>query len=133
MIYSKKVIEHFQKPRNQGKIKNADAVGQAGNPVCGDMMKIYLRIGKKQKTKNKKQDLIIKDIKFETLGCAAAIAVSSALTDIAKGKTLDEASKITKDDIVKNLGGLPPLKIHCSMLGLEALHKAIKDYQFKIK
>lgn len=119
MMYTKKVIEHFKNPHNQGEIKSADAVGQAGNPSCGDIMKIYLKI----------KNNIIEDIKFETLGCAAAIAVSSALTDIVKGKSLDEAMKITKDDIVKDLGGLPPLKIHCSMLGLEALAQAIKKYK----
>jgi len=123
MLYSNKVIKHFKNPRNQGVIKNADAVGEAGNPVCGDVMKIYLKI------KDKK----IRDVKFETLGCAAAIAVSSALTEIVKGKTLVEATKIKKDDVVKRLGGLPPVKIHCSMLGLEALHKAINNYQLKIK
>jgi len=119
MQYTKKVLAHFQAPHNQGVIKNADAVGQVGNPVCGDVMKIYLKI---------KADKI-KDIKFETLGCAAAIAVSSALTDLAKGKTLKQALKITKDKIVKDLGGLPPAKVHCSMLGVEALHQAIAKYQ----
>ncbi len=119
MIYSDKVLEHFKHPHNQGSIKNADAIGEVGNPVCGDVMKIYLKI----------KDNIIKDIKFETLGCAAAIAVSSALTDIVKGKTLDEAIKITKDDIVEDLGGLPASKIHCSMLGVEALQAAIKNYK----
>jgi len=118
MQYTKKVIQHFKKPHNQGIIKNADAVGQVGNPACGDVMKIYLKIEKEK----------IKNIKFETLGCAAAIAVSSALTDIAKGKTLDKALKITKDEIVKDLGGLPAQKIHCSMLGIEALHQAINKY-----
>lgn len=130
MIYTDKVIKHFKNPHNQGIIKNADAVGEAGNPACGDVMKIYLKISRKQKTENRKQDFI-KDIKFETLGCAAAIAVSSALTDIAKGKTLDEAMKIKKDDIMKSLGGLPPLKIHCSMLGIEALYKAIEEFRSK--
>lgn len=123
MQYTKKVIQHFQKPHNQGQIKNADAIGQAGNPVCGDVMKIYLKIAE-----NKAKDKYIKDIKFETLGCAAAIAVSSALTDIAKGKSLNDALKIKKDEIVKDLGGLPPVKIHCSMLGVEALHEAINKY-----
>lgn len=118
MQYTKKVLAHFQKPHNQGVIKNADAVGQVGNPSCGDVMKIYLKI----------QGDKIKDIKFETLGCAAAIAVSSSLTDIAKGKTLTQAMKITKDKIVKDLGGLPPVKIHCSMLGVEALQQAINEY-----
>ena len=123
MQYSKKVIEHFKHPHNQGKIKNADAIGQVGNPSCGDVMKIYLKIGK-----NKKGEKIIKDIKFETLGCAAAISVSSVLTVLVKGKTITEALKITKDKIVKDLGGLPPVKIHCSMLGIEALHQAIEKY-----
>ncbi|MDP3043353.1 MAG: iron-sulfur cluster assembly scaffold protein [bacterium] len=124
MQYTKKVIQHFRNPHNQGVIKNADAIGQAGNPVCGDILKIYLKI---RRGKDKKGGWIIKDVKFETLGCAAAIAVSSALTDRAKGKTLDEALKITKDKIVKDLGGLPPVKIHCSMLAVEALRKAIKN------
>ena len=121
MKYSKKVIAHFQNPHNQGRIKNPDAVGQVGNPICGDVMKMYLKI------KNNRIDVI----KFETLGCAAAIAVSSALTDLAKGKTLAQALKITKDQIVKDLGGLPPVKVHCSMLGVEALHQAINQYMHK--
>ncbi|MCK4554827.1 iron-sulfur cluster assembly scaffold protein [Candidatus Parcubacteria bacterium] len=121
MPYSKKVIEHFKNPHNQGKIKNADAVGKVGNPICGDILKIYLKI----------KNNVIKDIKFETLGCAAAIAVSSVLTDRAKGKILDEALKIKKDDIVKDLGGLPEIKIHCSMLGVDALQQAIKNYKNK--
>ena len=121
MSYSKKVLDHFKNPCNQGLIKNADAVGKVGNPICGDVMKIYLKI----------KNNIIEDIKFETLGCAAAIAVSSVLTDMAKGKTLDKALKITKDKIVKNLGGLPAIKIHCSMLGVEALQKAIEEFRSK--
>jgi len=123
MQYSKKVLQHFKNPRNQGRIKNADVVSQVGNQSCGDIMKIYLKI-----SENKKGEKIIKDIKFETLGCAAAISVSSALTVMAKGKTLVEAAKITKDRIVKDLGGLPPVKVHCSMLGVEALHQAIEKY-----
>lgn len=123
MIYTKKVLEHFKNPHNQGIIKDADAIGEVGNPTCGDVMKIYLKI------KNKK----IEEVKFETLGCAAAIAVSSAFTDMVKGKTVKEALKITKDEIVKNLGGLPAPKIHCSMLGVEALHEAIKNYKLKSK
>jgi len=119
MPYSEKVLEHFQHPRNEGSMADADAVGEVGNPVCGDVMKIYLKI----------RDRRIKDIKFETLGCAAAIAVSSALTEIAKGKSLDQALKIEKDDIVRELGGLPDLKIHCSMLGVEAMRAAIAKYQ----
>ena len=127
MQYSKKVIEHFRNPHNQGRIKNADAVGQVGNLACGDVMKIYLKI-----SENKAGDKIIKDIKFETLGCAAAISVSSALTDRAKGLTLEKALKIKKGEIVKDLGGLPPIKVHCSMLGVEALRQAIENYN-KIK
>ena len=127
MQYSKKVIEHFKNPHNQGSLRNADAVGQVGNAACGDVMKIYLKIGKKKKGQE-----LIKDIKFETLGCAAAISVSSALTDRAKGLTLEKALKIKKDEIVKDLGGLPPIKVHCSMLGVEALRQAIEKY-LKIK
>jgi nitrogen fixation protein NifU and related proteins len=123
MQYTQKVIDHFKNPHNQGVIENADAVGEAGNPVCGDVMKIYLKV----------KDNIIADVKFETLGCAAAIAVSSSLTDLVKSKTLDEALAVTKDKIVEDLGGLPPVKIHCSMLGVEALHKAIKEYKNKNK
>jgi nitrogen fixation protein NifU and related proteins len=122
-MYTPKVLEHFKNPHNQGEMKDCDAVGQEGNPVCGDVMKIYLKI----------ENNVIKDIKFETLGCAAAIAVSSDLTDMVKGKTLEEALKITKDDVVKDLGGLPPVKVHCSMLGVDALRKAIKNYQLKNK
>jgi len=121
MQYTQKVIDHFKNPHNQGEIKDADAIGQAGNPVCGDVMKIYLKV------ENNK----IADVKFETLGCAAAIAVSSSLTDFVKGKSLDEALAVTKDQIVNYLGGLPPVKIHCSMLGVEALHEAIKEYKTK--
>jgi len=131
MNYSKKVIQHFKNPHNQGRIKNADAIGQVGNPVCGDVMKIYLKMGHRHDGagKNKKNQEIVKDIKFETLGCAAAIAVSSAFTDMVKGKTLTEALKLTKDQIVKDLGGLPPVKVHCSMLAVEGLHQAIEKYQ----
>lgn len=121
MQYTDKVLEHFRNPQNQGVIEDADAVGQEGNPQCGDIMKIYLKI----------KDDVIDDIKFETLGCAAAIAVSSALTVVAKGKTLEGAMAITKDDVVTSLGSLPDPKIHCSMLGVDALHQAIKNYQNK--
>jgi nitrogen fixation protein NifU and related proteins len=120
MLYSKQVLDHFQNPRNQGKMTSPDAVSQVGNPVCGDIMKIYLKIDKKL---NK-----IKDIKFETLGCGAAIACSSVVTESAKGKTLQNALKLDKDIILKKLGGLPNQKVHCSMLSIEALHKAINDY-----
>jgi nitrogen fixation NifU-like protein len=126
MIYTKQVLKHFKNPHNQGVIKNADAVGQKGNAACGDVMKIYLKIDPKG-TKTKTGP-VIKDVKFETLGCAAAIAVSSAVTDRVKGKSLEEALAITKDEVINDLGGLPPTKIHCSMLGLEALHEAIKQY-----
>ncbi len=127
MLYTKEVMKHFQHPHNQGVIKDADSVGEAGNPVCGDVMKIYLKIvDKKTGSKTKK---VIKDVKFETLGCAAAIAVSSALTDKIKGMEIEKVLKIQKDDIIKDLGGLPPAKIHCSMLGLEALDEALKEYK----
>ncbi|MCK5466083.1 Fe-S cluster assembly scaffold protein NifU [Candidatus Parcubacteria bacterium] len=120
-MYTKKVIEHFTNPHNYGKIKPADGIGKVGNPVCGDIMKVYLKIDKKRNT--------IKDIKFETLGCAAAIATSSMVTDLAKGKTLDEAMKITNQDVAESLEGLPPMKMHCSNLAADALHKAIEDYK----
>jgi len=119
MLYSPKVIQHFQKPHNQGSLAHPSAVGQVGKPVCGDIMKIYLQI----------KNGVIAKVKFETLGCAAAIAVSSALTDLVKGKTLDEAYQITKDQIVDDLGGLPAPKVHCSMLGVDALHLAIDNYR----
>lgn len=122
-MYTKKVLEHFTKPHNQGIIKNPSGVGIAGNPVCGDLMKIYIKI------KKKKKEEIIKDIKFETLGCASAIATSSMITDLAKGKTIEEAKKITRNDVANALEGLPPIKMHCSNLADEALHEAIKDYQ----
>jgi nitrogen fixation protein NifU and related proteins len=123
-MYSQQVIDHFKNPRNQGRIDDADAIGEEGNPVCGDVMKIYLKI-----EKNEQGDDHIKDIKFETLGCAAAISVSSALTETVKGLSLDKALAITKDDIVEELGGLPAPKIHCSMLGVDALRSAIKNYK----
>ncbi len=119
MLYSPKVIQHFQKPHNQGSLAHPSAVGQVGNPVCGDIMKIYLEI----------KNGVIAKVKFETLGCAAAIAVSSALTDLVKGKTLDEAYQITKDQVVDDLGGLPAPKVHCSMLGVDALRLAIDNYR----
>lgn len=124
-MYSQKVIDHFKNPRNQGEIEGADAVGQEGNPVCGDVMKIYLKVGQRDGVD------FIEDIKFETLGCAAAIAVSSCLTDIAKGLTLDEAMNLEKNAIVEDLGGLPAPKIHCSMLGIDALKIAIRNYREK--
>ena len=122
-MYTKKVIDHFTNPRNYGKIKSADGVGKVGNPVCGDIMKVYIKIDKKKN--------IIKDIKFETLGCAAAIATSSIMTGLVKGKTLDEALKITSKDIANSLSGLPPMKMHCSNLATDALREAIENYKNK--
>lgn len=123
-MYTKKVIDHFTNPRNMGPIKGADSVGVAGNPVCGDIMKIYIKV-----SKNKEGKEILKDVKFETLGCAAAIATSSMVTEMSKGKTLEDALKITRSDVAEELEGLPPVKMHCSNLAAEALHKAIKKYQ----
>lgn len=129
--YSKEVMKHFKNPKNMGEMKDADAVGKVGNPVCGDVLWLYLKIGKKKiKGKNKEVEYI-KDIKFQTLGCTAAIAVSSILTEMAKGKTLEEAKKINNNEIVKKLGGLPAIKYHCSLLGAQALHKAIENYEKK--
>lgn len=127
-MYSKKVLEHFMRPRNQGVIKNPDGIGVVGNPVCGDIMRIYIKVAK-----NKKGQNIIKDIKFETLGCGAAIATSSMVTDLAKGKTLDKALKITRKNVADELEGLPPVKMHCSNLAADALHEAIKNYGLKSK
>lgn len=127
MNYTKKVIENFTKPKNMGKIENADGVGKVGNPHCGDIMYVYIKVGKK-KIKGKEQEFI-KDIKFQTLGCAAAIATSSMITQLAKGKTLEEAEKITRADVAQSLEGLPPIKMHCSNLASDALRNAIKDYK----
>jgi len=124
IVYSKKVIKHFKDPHNQGVIKNPTVVGESGNPLCGDMMKLYLKIDQK-KVEGKVIDYI-KDIKFETLGCAAAIATSSMITDLVKGRPVREAAKITKANIADELGGLPPIKLHCSVLAIEALHDALK-------
>lgn len=124
MQYSKKVLEHFVRPHNQGKIKDADGVATVGNPVCGDIMKIYIKIGKNPEKKE-----ILEDIRFETLGCGAAIATSSMITDLAKGKTLEEALGITRKNVSEELEGLPPTKEHCSNLAADALHKAIENYK----
>lgn len=121
--YTKKVIEHFEHPHNMGEIKNPDGVGKVGNPVCGDVMMLQIKVGKKSGKE------IIEDIKFKTFGCAAAIATSSMITELVKGKTLDEAYKIEKSDVSKELGGLPPIKEHCSNLAADALKKAIDDYR----
>ena len=127
-IYTEKVLQYFRKPKNKGKMKDADGVGKVGNPVCGDVMWLYIKVGQ-----NKKKEEIIKDIKFETFGCVAAIATSSAITDLARGKTLKEALKIQKLEIVKSLGGLPPIKLHCSVLASEGLAEAVYDYYSKNK
>jgi len=121
--YTEKVKDHFFHPRNVGEIKDADGVGTVGNPKCGDIMSIYIKV----------KDERIKDIKFKTFGCAAAIATSSILTEMAKGKTLDEALKITRDDVASELGGLPAIKLHCSNLAADALRAAIDDYRKKRK
>lgn len=118
MMYTKKVIEHYTNPRNVGEIKEASGVGQVGNPVCGDIMKIYLKI----------EDDVIIDVKFKTFGCGAAIATSSVSTELIKGKTVDEALKLTNKEVVDSLDGLPPVKLHCSVLAEEAIRTAISDY-----
>ena len=117
-MYSDKVMEHFKNPRNMGEIPDADGVGTVGNPVCGDLMTIYIKV----------KDNRLADVKFKTFGCGAAIATSSMTTELAKGKTLEEAMKLTREDVAKNLEGLPPVKMHCSNLAADALHEAIKDY-----
>ena len=119
--YSKEVMDHFTAPRNVGEIKNADGMGEIGNPTCGDMMTFYIKV----------KDNVLEDIKFKTFGCGAAIAVSSMVSEMAKGKTLDEALKITNKDVAKELGGLPKNKLHCSNLGADALHAAMEDYKKK--
>lgn len=123
MIYTEKVMEHFQNPRNVGVIKDADGVGEVGNPVCGDMMTFYIKV----------KDNRLVDIKFQTFGCGAAIAVSSMVTEMAMGKTIEEALKITNKTVAEELGGLPKNKLHCSNLGADALHKAIENYQERQK
>lgn len=118
-MYSEKVMDHFTNPRNVGEIKDADGVGQVGNPVCGDIMRIYLKV----------ENDVIKDVKFKTFGCGAAIATSSMVTEMVKGKTLDEAMAITNKAVAEALDGLPPVKMHCSNLAADALHAAIEDYR----
>ena len=120
-VYSEKVVEHFQNPRNVGYIEDADGVGLVGNPVCGDMMEMTIKV----------EDDVITDIKFRTFGCGAAIATSSMITEMAKGKMLSEALKITRKDVAEELDGLPPIKMHCSNLAADALHVAILDYLMK--
>jgi len=120
-MYSQKVIEHFTNPRNMGEPKGWDAVGKVGNPVCGDIMYIYIKVDKEKD--------VITDIGFKTMGCAAAIATSSMITEMAKGKTLNEALAITRDNVAESLEGLPPIKMHCSNLAADGLHKAIENYR----
>jgi nitrogen fixation NifU-like protein len=119
--YSEKVMDHYQNPRNVGEIEDADGVGMVGNPTCGDMMKITIKVQKEQ----------IEDVKFKTFGCGAAIATSSMVTELVKGKTIEEALHITNRDVADALDGLPPIKMHCSMLAEEAVRAAIEDYRAK--
>ena len=124
--YTEKVMDHFLHPRNMGRMKNFSSKGEVGNPVCGDLMTLYIKIGK-----NKQGEEIISDISFETLGCGAAIATSSIITELAKGKTIKEALKISDQRVAQSLGGLPPAKMHCSNLAASALQKAIENYKKK--
>ena len=119
--YSEKVMEHFKNPRNVGEIENPDGIGHVGNPVCGDIMVLYIKV----------KDNIIVDAKFKTFGCGAAIATSSMVTELVKGKTVDGALKISNRAVAESLGGLPPIKMHCSLLAEEALKSAINDYLTK--
>ncbi len=120
-MYTEKVMDHFENPRNVGELADANGIGEVGNPTCGDITKIYLRI----------EDNIIQDIKFKTFGCAAAVASSSMLTEMAKGKTIEEALIITDKMVAKELDGLPPQKLHCSNMAAQAMHVAIEDYRKK--
>ena len=120
MMYSEKVMDHFMNPRNVGEIENASGVGEVGNAKCGDIMKIYIKVDDND---------VITDVKFKTFGCGAAIATSSRATEMVMGKTVDEALQITNEMATESLGGLPPVKLHCSVLAEEALHAAIEDYR----
>lgn len=120
-MYSDKVMDHFTNPRNVGEIENPSGVGEVGNPTCGDIMRIFIEV----------EDNIIKDVKFKTFGCGAAIATSSMVTEMVKGKTLEEALEISNQAVADALDGLPAIKMHCSNLAADALHEAIKDYQSK--
>lgn len=122
-MYNETVMEHFTNPRNVGEIEDADGVGEVGSPQCGDIMKIFLKV----------EDNIIKDIKFKTFGCASAIASSSIMTEMVKGRTIEEALALTNKDVVDALGGLPPAKVHCSVLAEQAIRAAIEDYRAKKK
>jgi len=117
-MYTEKVMDHFTNPRNMGEVEDPDGVGQVGNPVCGDVMRITIKVDGERLT----------EVKFRTLGCAAAIATSSITTEMAIGRTLDEALKLTRQQVADELGGLPPQKMHCSNLAAQGLHEAIKDY-----
>lgn len=120
-MYSEKVMDHFENPRNVGKLEDANAIGEVGNAVCGDIMKIYMKI----------EDNIIKDVRFKTFGCGAAIATSSMATELVKGKTIEEALQLTNKAVMEALDGLPPAKVHCSVLAEQAIHAALKDYSDK--
>lgn len=120
-MYSEKVMEHFHNPQNMGTIEDPDGVGEVGNPTCGDMMRITIRV----------KDDVLEDVKFQTLGCGAAVATSSMVTEMAKGKTVDEAEAISNKIVADALGGLPANKMHCSNLAADGLHKAIQDYRSK--
>jgi nitrogen fixation NifU-like protein len=122
-MYSEKVMDHFSNPRNVGEIEDADGVGEVGNATCGDIMRIYLKIN----------DNIIEDVKFKTFGCGAAVATSSMVTEMVKGKSIEEALEISNKQVAEALDGLPPAKMHCSNLAADALHEAIKDYREKQK
>lgn len=122
-MYSEKVMQHFKKPQNMGEIPDADGVGSVGNPTCGDLMTMYIKV----------KDNRLEDVKFKTYGCGAAIATSSMTTELAKGKTIEEAMQISRASVAESLGGLPPVKMHCSNLAADALHAAIEDYQKKQK
>ena len=124
-LYSKKVIDHFRNPRNMGEMKNPDGVGTSGSPICGDVLRLFIKVEKKGK------ENFIKEVKFQTLGCGAAIATSSILTMMIKGKSLKEIKKINNKEITRILGGLPPNKLHCSVLASQALEKAIENYLSK--
>lgn len=121
MEYSDKVVDHYTNPRNVGKIEDASGVGEVGNPVCGDIMKMFIKV----------ENNIIVDVKFKTFGCGAAIATSSISTEMIKGKSIEEALALKNTDVVNSLGGLPPVKLHCSVLAEEAIHEAIADYYRK--
>ena len=119
MIYSEKVMDHFRNPRNVGEIPDANGIGEVGNPVCGDIMKVYLKVN----------DNVVEDVKFQTFGCGSAIASSSMATELIKGKTLEDAWELTNVAVAEALDGLPPVKMHCSVLAEQAIHKAINDYR----